>query len=170
MESFMNDLADNSWTTVTRNKKTAVPTGSGGYIPPHLRAKAVETPKPSGVDVNNAEDFPTLGGTKVKTTNAWGSKTTFTQKIHELIAFEQRTEAEKMEAEEAAKELEGYAVLNLKFDRERYIAFNERMSALDLDLDRRGAAYDRIMYAHVMPKMDEHTRDEIEEESDYEED
>ena len=151
--------------TVTRNKKTSVPTGSGGYIPPHLRSKVVEAPK--AVDMNSAEDFPTLGGSKTKKTSAWGSKALFTEKIHDLIAFEQRTEAEKMEAEEVARELEGYAVLNLKYNKERYIAFNEKMATAELGMGLREEAYDRLMYAHVMPKMVEEDYDK---DSDCEED
>lgn len=162
----MKDLNDDSWTTVTRNKKTSVPTGSGGYIPPHLRNKDPVAPVPKVVDMNSTEDFPTLGGGKTKKMTAWGTKPLFTEKIHELIAFEQRTEAEKMEAEEAARELEGYVVLNLKYNKERYIAFNEKMMAAERGLERLEAAYDRLMYAHVMPKLNEEL---IDEESDYDE-
>lgn len=163
----MNDATDNSWTTVTRVKKTSVPTGSGGYIPPHLRSKTVDAPKPKAIDMTSADDFPTLGGSKMKVT-AW-SKPSFTEKIHDLIAFEQRTEAEKMEAEEVARELEGYAVLNLKYDKARYIAFNEKMAAAEMGLDRREATYDRLMYAHVMPKMDNHRNEVEDDNSDYDE-
>jgi hypothetical protein len=169
MESFMNDVTDDSWTTVTRNKKTSVPMGSAGYVPPHLRKKEAVAPTPKVIDMNSAVDFPTLGGTKVKKATAWGSKALFTEKINDLIAFEQRTEAEKMEAEEIAKELEGYEVLSLKFDKERYIAFNQRMIDAGRDLERRMEAYDRLMYAHVMPKEDP-VDDVDDEDSDYEED
>lgn len=163
----MNDVTDDSWTTVTRNKKTNVPTGSGGYVPPHLRKKEVPVATPKVVDMNSAEDFPTLGGTNVKKATAWGSKASFSQKINDLIAFEQRTEAEKMEAQEIAKELEGYEVLSLKFDKERYIAFNQRMIDSGRDLERRMVAYDREMYAYVAPRED--TDERVEEDSDYDE-
>jgi hypothetical protein len=152
MEAFMKDANDDSWTTVSRNKKTSVPMGSGGYIPPHLRSKTPVAPVAKAIDMNSAEDFPTLGGSKTKKASAWGSKALFTEKIHELIAFEQRTEAEKMEAEEVARELEGYAVLSLKYDNERYIAFNDKMAAGERGLSRLAEAYDRLMYAHVIPK------------------
>ncbi len=163
----MNDVTDDSWTTVTRNKKTNVPTGSGGYVPPHLRKKEVPVATSKVVDMNSAEDFPTLGGFNVKKATAWG-KASFTEKINDLIAFEQRTEAEKMEAQEIAKELEGYEVLSLKFDKERYIAFNQRMIDSGRDLERRMEAYDREMYAYVAPKND-HVDNIDDEDSDYDE-
>jgi hypothetical protein len=147
----MNDSIEEGWQVVSRNKKTAVPTTSS-YIPPHLRDKAPSAPlMTKTVNLDSADDFPSLGGSKPKPSpgSAWGSKTTFTQKINELIAFEQRTEAEKVEAMEAAKELDGYAVLNLKFDRARYIAFNEKMAAAEKDVARLEDAYTRQMYSYV---------------------
>ncbi len=165
--------SEEGWQTVTRNKKTAVPTASGGYIPPHLRVKSAEgTPKaPKIVNVTNMDDFPSLGGSTPKSNSCtpWGNRISFKQKIHDLIVTEQRTEAEKMEAEEAARELEGYVVLNLKFDKERYIAFNEKMAAAERDLERFAAAYDREMYAYLQRK--EEDDDAVyDSDSDYEED
>jgi hypothetical protein len=163
--------SEEGWQTVTRNKKTAVPTASGGYIPPHLRVKSAEgTPKaPKIVNVTSMEDFPSLGGSAQKSGgSAWGSKASFTQKIHELIATEQRTEAEKMEAEEAARELEGYAVLSLKFDKERYIAFNEKMATAERGLERFAAAYDREMYAYLQRKEEDDDMVSVASSTDYE--
>ncbi len=151
MESTTNNSIEEGWQVVSRNKKTSVPT-NGSYIPPHLRDKAPASPlAPKTMNLDSADDFPSLGGSKSKMNsgNAWASKTSFTQKINELIAFEQRTEAEKVEAMEAAKELEGYAVLNLRFDRERYIAFNEKMAAAEKDVARLEDVYTRQMYSYV---------------------
>ena len=172
METSSIPSSDDGWTTVNRTKKTAVPTAAGGYIPPHLRKKEADAVETKTVNLTSMDDFPSLGSRAPKPggSTAWGSKASFTQKIHELIATEQRTETEKMEAEEAAKELEGYAVLSLRFNKERYIAFNEKMAAAERGLERLAAAYDRQMYAYtVRDKEDDVVEDVMEEDSDYDE-
>ncbi len=115
------DASNDGWQTVA-SRRTAVPRGSAafkpsgtGYVPPSLRG-ATAAAKPSSL---NDADFPSLGGGP-KVASAWGSKTSFAQKVNDLIANEQRTEAEKEAEREAAKEMEGWEVLSLCFDKERY--------------------------------------------------
>jgi hypothetical protein len=118
---------ETEWTTVNRS----------GYVPPHKRAemdKAAKEAKKNKFDVNDAEDFPTLSVAPTKTVGGWGgtstTKPSFTQTIHNLIALEQQTEAEREALREAAREMDGWTVLNVKkFTKEDYIAFNERMAS-----------------------------------------
>jgi hypothetical protein len=56
-------------------------------------------------------------------------KASFAQKINELIALEQRTEAEREAALAIQRDMEGWISLPLKFDTGRYIQFNEKMYA-----------------------------------------
>lgn len=98
-------------------------TGVGKYVPPSMRTESEKMQQNL-----TQNDFPTLGAKTTpnpNVTKAWGQKTSFTQKIKDLIAYEQQTEAEKEAAEEAAKEMNGYVILSLKFDEERYIKYNE---------------------------------------------
>lgn len=115
------DSSNDGWQTVA-SRRTAVPRGSAafkpsgtGYAPPSLRGATAAT-KPSSL---NAADFPSLGG-PTAAASVWGSKTSFAQKVNDLIAMEHRTEAEKEAEREAAKEMEGWEVLSLCFDKERY--------------------------------------------------
>lgn len=121
----------NEWQTV-KSRRTAVPRGSAaykpsgtGYVPPSLRAAAVET-KPTSLC---ADDFPTLGGTPKTVSGAWGAKTSFAQKVNDMIAHEQRTDADKEAEREAAKEMEGWEVLSLCFNKERYRAYADYFAA-----------------------------------------
>ena len=116
---------NDDWKYVSHKKPSA-----SGYVPPHLRSKVAEVPKV--VDMSSKDDFPTLGAKKT-VAPTWGkggnggNTVNFAQKIKDLIAFEEQTEAEKEAAREAAAELEGYVSLSLKFNKERFIEFNEKM-------------------------------------------
>ena len=150
--SNASNASDEGWQVVSRTKKTSVPTASGGYIPPHLRNKgSIQNIAPKTVNVDSMDDFPSFGMKTMTAQNGspWGSKTSFSQKVHDLIAFEQRTEAEKMEEIEITKELEGYAVLSLKFDKERYVAFNDKMAAAEMDVERLVDMYTRQMNTYT---------------------
>jgi hypothetical protein len=111
--------SDSEWKYDSHKK----PISAGGYVPPHLRVAA-----PKVVDMSSKDDFPSLG-VKKATAPAWGknANVNFAQKIKDLIAFEEQTEAEKEAAREAAAELEGYISLSLKFNKERFIEFNEKI-------------------------------------------
>ena len=101
---------------------------ASGYVPPHKRSEPAE--KKKAVSLNSRDDFPDLTLKSGKTT-AWGSKTSFSQKVKDLIANEQKTEVEREAEREAARAIEGWVVLNMRpFTKERYILFNERMLGL----------------------------------------
>jgi hypothetical protein len=150
---------ETEWTTVNRS----------GYVPPHKRAemdKAAKEAKKNKFDVNDAEDFPTLTIAPTKTVGGWaGTSTTkhsFTQAIHNLIALEQQTEAEREALREAAREMEGWAVLRVKkFTKEDYIAFNERMITANAmerhvtDLINAGCYKDTIISDRGFPVEDD---------------
>jgi hypothetical protein len=128
---------DSSEWQTTRSRRTAVPRGTAvsaykmsgsGYVPPSLRS--AEAKKPASLC---EADFPTFGATPKASMGAWGAKASFAQKINDLIAHEQRTEAEK-EAEkeaarEAAAEMDGWESLSLCFDKERYLAYAKMFTA-----------------------------------------
>ncbi len=127
------------WQT-TRSRRTAVPRGSAaykpsatGYVPPSLRgANATEPVKPTSL---SADDFPAFGVAPKPLAGAWGAKASFAQKVNDLIAHEQRTEAEKEIEREAAKGMDGWEVLSLCFDKERYRAYAD-MFAVGARLER----------------------------------
>lgn len=101
---------------------------ASGYLPPHKR-KEVEKQQ-NGLAMNCRDEFPDLSLKSGKAT-AWGSKTSFSQKIKDLIANEQKTEAEREAEREATRAIEGWAVLDIRpFTKERYILFNERIMGL----------------------------------------
>ncbi len=150
--------SENEWTVVS-NKRGGK--ASSTYVPPNLRKTTENTvPVAKVCNLNSAEDFPSLVSVSKKTpTTAWGNKTSFSQKIQDLIALEQRSEVEKAEAAEAAKELEGYAVLSLKFTKERYIAFNESMAAAEKEVEHLDDVYSRQMYAYTAKETDPYNND-----------
>ena len=117
------------WTTVTSKK------GGNGYMPPHMRAKAVaeaaEAEKKKPIDIKNMAMFPTLGGTKTPSTSntTWDGPVSFKEKIDELIAYEARTEQEKEAAEEARRALEGFVSLSLKITPEFIKKYNDTLAA-----------------------------------------
>lgn len=123
------------------------------YIPPHLRAaaaakKAAEPPKPE--DLQSHTLFPSLGGVKSKngpilTVNRVDEPTTslnFKQKVHDLIAFEKRSEIEKEAALDAARALEGFVSLSLKITPEFRRRFNEGVArAIESEKERELMGY-----------------------------
>lgn len=123
------------------------------YIPPHLRAaaaakKAAEPPKPE--DLQSHTFFPSLGGVKSKngpilTVNRVDEPTpglNFKQKIHDLIAFEKRSEIEKEAALDAARALEGFVSLSLKITPEFRRRFNDRVAhAIEIEKERELMGY-----------------------------
>jgi hypothetical protein len=131
-----NDIETSSTSTgssewQTQSRRTAVPRGSAaykpsgtGYVPPSLRG-AVEK-KPTSL---TEDDFPALGVAPKPLAGAWGSKVSFAQKVNDMIAHEQRTEAEKEAEKEATKGMDGWEILSLCFDKERYVAHNEYINA-----------------------------------------
>ncbi len=127
---------DSEWQTA-RSHRTAVPRGSAaykpsgtGYVPPSLRsAAAIEAAKKQNPTSLNADDFPSLGLMPKAPTSAWGAKTSFAQKVNDLIAHEHRTEAEKEAEKEVTKEMDGWEVLSLCFDKERCTVYAEMFAA-----------------------------------------
>jgi hypothetical protein len=128
------------WQTV-KSRRTAVPRGSAaytasgnGYLPPSLRAaaEAEAAKKPTSLC---ADDFPAFGMAPKPLAGAWGAKASFAQKVNDMIAHEQRTEAEKEVEREAAKEMDGWTVLSLCFDKERYTNYAE-MFAVGARIER----------------------------------
>lgn len=130
IETSSTSTDSTEWQTV-KSRRTAAPRGSAAYVPPSLRV-AADTKKPASLC---ADDFPTLGAAPKAPTGVWGAKTSFVQKVNELIVQEQRTEAEKEVEREAAKEMEGWTVLSLCFDKERYENYAE-MFAVGARLER----------------------------------
>jgi hypothetical protein len=101
---------------------------ASGYVPPHKRSEPEE--KKKTVSLNSRDDFPDLTLKSGKTT-AWGSKTSFSQKVKDLIANEQKTEAEREAEREAARAIEGWVVLNIRpFTKERHALYAKRMMGL----------------------------------------
>jgi hypothetical protein len=101
---------------------------ASGYLPPHKRNEVEK--KSKGLAMNCRDEFPDLS-LKGSVTTAWGSKTSFSQKIKDLIANEQKTEAEREAEREAARAIERSPVLDIRpFTKERYILFNERIMGL----------------------------------------
>ena len=85
------------------------------YVPPSQRKEQQKKDEADGkIDLKSNELFPTLGGAVAKTnTGASEGTKSFKQKIDDLIAFEQLTEAEKLEREEEARKMEGFVVLSI---------------------------------------------------------
>lgn len=81
------------------------------YVPPSQRKEKKEV-EDGKIDLNSEELFPTLGAAVSKTI-ADKSVKSFKEKIDDLIAFEQLTEAEKLEHEEDARKMEGFVVLSI---------------------------------------------------------
>jgi hypothetical protein len=137
-ETSSTSTSGTEWQT-TRSRRTAVPRGSAaykpsatGYVPPSLRGAATEPVKPTSL---SADDFPAFGVAPKPLAGAWGPKVSFAQKVNDLIAHEQRTEAEKENEREAAKGMDGWEVLSLCFDEERYRAY-AAMFAVGARLER----------------------------------
>lgn len=102
---------------------------SSGYVPPHKRNE-----KPAAVIKKSvtADDFPELT-TAPKTAKIWG-KTSFSQKIKDLIVNEQKSEVEREAEREAARAIYGYVILDIRpFTKEKYILFNERMLGIETE-------------------------------------
>jgi hypothetical protein len=140
IETSSTSTDSTEWQTV-KSRRTAVPRGSAaytasgnGYLPPSLRAAAAAeaAKKPTSL---NADDFPAFGGAPKPLAGAWGTKTSFVQKVNDMISHEQRTEAEKEAEREATKEMDGWTVLSLCFDKERYENYAE-MFAVGARLER----------------------------------
>ena len=114
---------NNEWTTVSKK---------GGYVPPHMRAKAdaaaLEAEKNKPLDIASATMFPTLAGQK-KAANTWEGPVSFKQKIDDLIAFEARSELEKEAEEEARRALEGFVRLPLRITPEFIKKYNDTLTA-----------------------------------------
>jgi hypothetical protein len=141
IETSSTSTDSSEWQTV-KSRRTAVPRGSAaytasgnGYLPPSLRAAAAEAEAAKKPTSLCADDFPAFGMAPKPLAGAWGAKTSFAQKVNELIVQEQRTEAEKEVEREAAKEMEGWTVLSLCFDKERYENYAE-MFAVGARLER----------------------------------
>lgn len=84
------------------------------YVPPSQRKEQQKKDEADGkIDLNSKELFPTLGGAAVAKTATTAGDKSFKQKIDDLIAFEQLTEAEKLEREEEARKMEGFVVLSI---------------------------------------------------------
>lgn len=125
------------WQTVMGKKSQAKTTNS--YVPPHLRAqlaaKAAEEKANRPLDIKDEEQFPTFGRSikskipEPTTPEPEKEKTgvSFKQTIHNLIALENRTEWEKLQAEEERKAMEGFARLPLKVNREWFHNFNRKV-------------------------------------------
>jgi hypothetical protein len=140
MDNASTSTSGSEWQTV-RSRRSA--DKKNGYVPPHLRLKVNVPQKPTNLTTDD-DMFPTLGTGLSKTPTpypvtprtpftpstpfAW-KKTSFAQKINDLIALEQRTEAEREAELAAARDMEGWVSLPLKFDTARYIEFNEKMVA-----------------------------------------
>ena len=139
IETSSTSNSGTEWKTA-RSRRTAVPRGSAaykpsatGYVPPSLRgANATEPVKPTSLSV---DDFPAFGVAPKPLAGAWGSKVSFAQKVNDLIANEQRTEADREIEKEATKEMEGWAALSLCFDKQRYMDYAE-MFAVGTRLER----------------------------------
>jgi hypothetical protein len=140
IETSSTSTDSSEWQTV-KSRRTAVPRGSAaytasgnGYVPPSLRAaaEAEAAKKPTSLC---ADDFPAFGMAPKPLAGAWGAKTSFVQKVNDMISHEQRTEAEKEVEREAAKEMDGWTVLSLCFDKERYENYAE-MFAVGARLER----------------------------------
>jgi hypothetical protein len=103
---------------------------SSGYVPPHKRNE-----KPAAGAVKKAiteDDFPELAALP-KTAKIWG-KTSFSQKIKDLIINEQKSEAEREAEREAQRAIYGYVILDIRpFTKEKYILFNERMLGIETE-------------------------------------
>ena len=139
IETSSTSTSGTEWQTA-RSRRTAVPRGSAaykpsatGYVPPSLRGtNATEPVKPTSL---SADDFPAFGVAPKPLAGAWGSKVSFAQKVNDLIANEQRTEADREIEKEATKEMEGWAALSLCFDKQRYMDYAE-MFAVGARLER----------------------------------
>lgn len=140
IESSSTSTSGTEWQTA-RSRRTAVPRGSAaykpsgtGYVPPSLRAAAAAAAEANPTSLN-ADDFPAFGVGPKAPVGAWGAKVSFVQKVTDLIAQEQRTEAEKEIEKDATKEMDGWAALSLCFDKQRYMDCSE-MFAVGARLER----------------------------------
>jgi hypothetical protein len=105
---------------------------SSGYVPPYKRKEQAASAVTKTVSMTSWNDFPDLN-TGPKTAKVWG-KTTFSQKIKDLIVNEQKTEAEREAEAEAARAIYGYVILDIRpFTKEKYILFNERMLGIETE-------------------------------------
>lgn len=175
IETSSTSTDSTEWQTV-KSRRTAVPRGSAaytasgnGYLPPSLRAaaEAEAAKKPTSLC---ADDFPTLGAAPKAPTGVWGAKTSFVQKVNDMISHEQRTEADKEAEREAAKEMEGWTVLSLCFDKERYENYAE-MFAVGARLERLvtdAAITECLNNGSSEPMRYSTNYDDLEEESDDE--
>jgi hypothetical protein len=116
-------------------KPSPLPVGlapKSAYVPPSRRSTtAPAAPQlPENVDLNNASAFPTLVPSAIPK-KAWaatgGGGGSFTQKIHEWIAFDRMTAVERARAAEKARELEGWETLTIKKMPELGIEFNTNL-------------------------------------------
>jgi hypothetical protein len=105
------------------------------YTPPSLRKKQQEQihqekPLPPPSTESFEKEFPTLGSVLSK--NATASQgDSFKQKIHQLIALEQRTENEKRIAEEQERMNRGNTFLSLRLQSTFATQFNNRLEQND---------------------------------------
>jgi hypothetical protein len=116
-------------------KPSPLPVGDVGssvkpaYVPPSRRSTSAPAPPqlPENVDLDNASAFPTLVSAATPK-KAWASASgSFTQKIHEWIAFDRMTAVERARAEERARELEGWETLPIKKMPDLGIEFNTNL-------------------------------------------
>jgi hypothetical protein len=127
----------------TTMKPSRLPIGDAGtaagvttkaaYVPPSRRnavTGATTPPPPEKVDLDNASAFPTLvstAGSKKAWAPANGGSGSFSEKIHEWIAFDRMTAVEKARAAEKARELEGWETLVIKKMPDLAIEFNTNL-------------------------------------------
>jgi hypothetical protein len=102
------------------------------YVPPSQRKEEQKKDIENGkIDLNSAELFPTLGGTRaVAAAKAATGDKSFKEKIDDLIAFEQLTEQERQDREEEARKMEGFVVLSVPKTAEARSALCERFHSM----------------------------------------
>ena len=117
-------MASSEWQTVTKRSSTAA---TSTYIPPHLRKNVPGAPaQQTTVNLNNEAAFPSLGG-KIASPKKAIEPQDFKQKVHDLIAFERRSENEKAAAAELARLRSGNVYLPLGRSVDNFRRFNEQV-------------------------------------------
>jgi hypothetical protein len=109
-----------------------ISSSGGGYLPPYMRnriASSAADPKiPEALRIDDMKQFPGLkSAAPPKKATCWTGMVSFKDTIVNLIEQEKKTEEERRAEREKDREKDAWAHLSLKFDKERYIEFNEKM-------------------------------------------
>jgi hypothetical protein len=113
-----------------------ISSSASGYIPPYMRtamAAKLAEPTAQNLRIDDARQFPSLQSKSIAENAAtekakyWSGMVSFKDTIVNLIEHEKKSEIELKMERERAREGDGWARLPLKFNKERYIEFNEKM-------------------------------------------